>query len=65
MQMMKRLAREGRAAIGGGFLARSGRDVFNTFALVLPSGEVFTHDKDFPPPAWKARFTQAGKTTSS
>jgi predicted amidohydrolase len=39
-QMLKRLALEGRAAIGGAFLARSGRDVFNTFVLALPTGEM-------------------------
>jgi len=48
MRMLKRLAKEGDAAIGGAFLARSGRDVFNTFVLALPTGEIFTHDKDFP-----------------
>src|SRR5262245_34767163 len=46
--MLKRLASQGRAAIGGAFLARSGRDVFNTFVLALPTGDIFTHDKDFP-----------------
>lgn len=47
-QLLKRMAREGRAVVGGAFLARSGRDVFNTFVLALPTGEIFTHDKDFP-----------------
>ena len=47
-QLLQRMARLGRAAVGGAFLARSGRDVFNTFVLVLPTGEIFTHDKDFP-----------------
>ena len=48
MQLLKRLAQEGHAYVGGSFLARSGPDVFNTFALASPTGEVYTHDKDFP-----------------
>ena len=47
-QMLKTLAHEGRAYVGGSFLARSGADVFNTFVLATPDGQVFTHDKDFP-----------------
>jgi predicted amidohydrolase len=61
MQMLKRLAKEGRAAIGGGFLARSGRDVFNTFALVLPTGEIFTHDKDFPTTSMESSLYAGGE----
>jgi predicted amidohydrolase len=61
MQMMKRLAREGRAAIGGAFLARSGRDVFNTFVLALPTGEVFTHDKDFPTTSMESSLYAGGE----
>ena len=48
MQLLKRLARDGDACVGGSFLARSGADVFNTFVLAAPNGDVFTHDKDFP-----------------
>jgi predicted amidohydrolase len=48
MQLLKRLAKDGNACVGGSFLARSGADVFNTFVLALPNGDVFTHDKDFP-----------------
>jgi predicted amidohydrolase len=61
MQMLKRLAREGRASIGGAFLARSGRDVFNTFALALPTGEVFTHDKDFPTTSMESSLYAGGE----
>ena len=46
--MLKRLASEGNAYVGGTFLAQSGADVFNTFVLATPDGRVFTHDKDFP-----------------
>jgi predicted amidohydrolase len=48
MQLLKKLAHEGGAYVAGSFLARSGADVFNTFVLASPSGEVYTHDKDFP-----------------
>ena len=48
MQLLKTLATEGHAYVGGSFLARSGADVFNTFVLASPTGQVFTHDKDFP-----------------
>ena len=48
MQLLKRLAREGDVYVAGSFLARSGPDVFNTFVLASPAGEVYTHDKDFP-----------------
>lgn len=48
MQLLKTLARDGQAYVGGSFLARSGDDVFNTFALASPDGTVYTHDKDFP-----------------
>ena len=48
LQLLRTLASEGQAHVGGSFLARSGADVFNTFVLATPSGQVFTHDKDFP-----------------
>jgi Carbon-nitrogen hydrolase len=48
MQLLKALAKEGKAYVGGSFLARSGADVFNTFVLATPEGQIHTHDKDFP-----------------
>jgi predicted amidohydrolase len=48
MQLLKTLAKEGKAYVGGSFLARSGADVFNTFVLATPDGQIHTHDKDFP-----------------
>ena len=48
LQSMKRLAREGNAVIGGSFLARHNKQVFNTFVLVSPDGTVAHHNKDFP-----------------
>jgi predicted amidohydrolase len=61
MQMLKRLAKEGGAAIGGAYLARRGRDVFNTFVLALPTGEVFTHDKDFPTTSMESSLYAGGE----
>jgi predicted amidohydrolase len=61
MQLLKRLAKEGNAAIGGAFLARSGRDVFNTFVLAMPTGEVFTHDKDFPTTSMESSLYAGGE----
>ena len=47
-QLLKNLATQGNAYIGGTVLAKSGPDVFNTFVLATPHGQVYTHDKDFP-----------------
>lgn len=48
LQLLKRLAREGNAVIGGSFLAWHDKHVFNTFVLVFPDGTVAQHNKDFP-----------------
>ena len=47
-QMLRSRSQDGGAYIGGTFLARSGDDVFNSFVLASPDGQVFSHDKDFP-----------------
>ncbi|MCA9265307.1 MAG: carbon-nitrogen hydrolase family protein [Planctomycetales bacterium] len=47
-QMLRQLSQQGGAYIGGTFLAKSGDDVFNSFVMASPDGQVFTHDKDFP-----------------
>lgn len=47
-QMLRKLSEEGGAYIGGTFLAKSGDDVFNSFVMASPDGQVFSHDKDFP-----------------
>ena len=48
LHMLRTLAREGNATIGGSFLARRGDEVFNTFVLVAPDGSYTRHDKDLP-----------------
>jgi len=47
-QLLKRLANELNIVIGGSFLAKHEQDVFNTFLLVFPKGEVYPHNKDIP-----------------
>jgi predicted amidohydrolase len=48
MNFLRELAREGNAVVGGSYLAKSGENVYNTFALADPHGTTYTHDKDFP-----------------
>ena len=48
MRMLKELAVEGGAMVGGSYLAEFNGHVYNTFALASSDGQVFTHDKDFP-----------------
>lgn len=45
--------------LGGSFLARHRRRVFNTFVLVFPNGEVLQHNKDFPT-YWENCYYEAG-----
>lgn len=46
--LLKTLARQGNAVIGGSFLASRNGDVYNSFVLVFPDGTVVRHDKDSP-----------------
>lgn len=48
LKLLKSLAREGNAVVGGSFLASRGQQVFNTFVLAFPDGSVVQHDKDIP-----------------
>lgn len=48
LQLMRRLARKHDGVVGGSFIAKSGKDCFNSFLLVLPDGRYFRHDKDLP-----------------
>lgn len=58
-QLLCRLAREHDAMVGGSFIAERGEAVFNTFALVLPDGSTFLHDKDLPT-MWENCYYEAG-----
>jgi predicted amidohydrolase len=48
LELMGKLAREHNGVVGGSFIAKSGRDCFNSFLLVFPNGQYFRHDKDLP-----------------
>jgi predicted amidohydrolase len=48
MQMLRNLAARCQGFIGGSFLAIRDGEAFNTFALALPDGTTFCHDKDQP-----------------
>jgi predicted amidohydrolase len=48
LELMRKLAREHNGVVGGSFIARSGKDCFNSFLLVFPNGQYYRHDKDMP-----------------
>jgi N-carbamoylputrescine amidase len=48
LQLMRKLARTHDGVVGGSFIAKSGRDCFNSFLLVFPDGHYYRHDKDLP-----------------
>jgi predicted amidohydrolase len=47
-ELLRDLAREGNATVGGSFLAWRDGNVYNTFLLALPDGTTRRHDKDYP-----------------
>ena len=47
-QLLKKLSKELNVVIGGSFLAAHDKDVFNTFVLVFPQGDILIHNKDIP-----------------
>jgi predicted amidohydrolase len=58
-RLLKRLARQGNAVVGGSFLAsRQGR-VFNSFLLAHPDGTTRRHDKDHPT-YWENCYYEGG-----
>ena len=48
LDVMRRLAREHDGVVGGSFIAKSGKDCFNSFLLVFSDGQYYRHDKDLP-----------------
>ncbi|MEZ6099951.1 MAG: carbon-nitrogen hydrolase family protein [Pirellulaceae bacterium] len=48
VKRLQSVATQSGVTIGGSFLAESQSHVYNTFVLVTPDGQVFSHDKDFP-----------------
>jgi predicted amidohydrolase len=58
-RLLKDLARQENAAVGGSFLAEDGGRVFNSFLLVMPDGATWRHDKDFPT-YWETCYYEKG-----
>jgi len=48
LDMLKLLANKYEATLGGSYLEKRGDDVYNTYVLVEPSGQVHRHNKDQP-----------------
>src|SRR5690606_19344566 len=48
LHLLRDLARQGNAVVGGSFMAQRGGRVYNTFILALPDGTTARHDKDAP-----------------
>jgi predicted amidohydrolase len=57
--LLRKLAREGNAYVGGSFLAWRNGNVYNTFVLALPDGSTRLHDKDYPS-MWEACYYIGG-----
>ena len=47
-ELLRDLARQGNAKVGGSFLAWRDANVYNSFVLALPDGSTHRHDKDYP-----------------
>lgn len=58
-RMLQALARETGATVGGGYMARRGRDTYGTYVLVEPSGAAHLHDKDIPS-LWENAYYRGG-----
>lgn len=59
VDMLKSLASEYEATIGGSMLTYRDGDVYNTYCLAGPDGDVHTHDKDIPT-MWENAFYVGG-----
>jgi predicted amidohydrolase len=58
-QLLRTLARQGNACVGGSFLAWRNGNVYNSFVLALPDGSTLRHDKDYPS-YWEACYYVGG-----
>jgi predicted amidohydrolase len=58
-QLLRKLAREGNAFVGGSFLAWRDGNAYNSFVLALPDGNTRRHDKDYPS-YWEACYYVGG-----
>ncbi len=57
LDMLIDLARTNDVLLGGSYLEKRGRDVYNTYVLVQPDGTVTKHDKDRPTMVENAFYT--------
>jgi predicted amidohydrolase len=60
-ELLKDLAKLGRAYVSGSFMAKSGGDAFNTLVLACPDGSTFMHDKDFPTQVFESAYYAGGE----
>ena len=58
-QMLTRLARTHGCMVGGGYIAKRGRDTKGTYCLAEPDGTAHFHDKD-QPSFWENNYYSAG-----
>src|SRR6516165_11872147 len=59
LELLRKLAGEHNGVVGGSFIAKSGKDCFNSFLLVFPNGQYYRHDKDLPT-MWEASYYIGG-----
>jgi N-carbamoylputrescine amidase len=59
LALLRQLARECDVPVGGSFLALRDGHSYNTFALAMPDGEIFAHDKD-QPTMWENCYFRGG-----
>src|SRR5262245_3689607 len=59
-QLLRKLALEGKAFVGGSFLAWDDGNAYNSFILAFPDGSTLRHDKDYPT-LWGNCFYVGGK----
>jgi len=59
MAMLKSLAKKYNGVAGGSYIAKKGKDCYNTFVLALPDDNVYFHDKDLPT-MWENCYYRGG-----
>lgn len=60
-EMLKELAKLGRAYVCGSIMCKSRSDAYNTLVLACPDGSTVTHDKDFPTGVFESAFYAGGE----
>lgn len=57
LDLLKAFAQDHQLLVGGSYLEKRGRDVYNCYVLVRPDGSVTRHDKDLPTMIENAYYT--------